>query len=106
MKSNGTEQNRVGLIDVLSTKLRRAANSRMTNAPTPEIYEIRPREDGNGFELISGQFRRGPIWYAGPDAVRNAIAYAKYCSWSRSRRAVIRVLDHCKTCFNLEERTQ
>ena len=56
-------------------------------------YEVRPRKDREGFDLISKLFRYGPIWYAGPDAVRNAIAYAKYRSHSRSQRAVIRVLD-------------
>ena len=56
-------------------------------------YDVRPRKDKDGFDLISKRFRYGPIWYAGPDAIRNAIAYAKYCSHSRSQRAVIRVLD-------------
>ena len=56
-------------------------------------YEVRPRKDRDGFDLVSKLFRYGPIWYAGPDAIRNAIAYAKYCSHSRSQRAVIRVLD-------------
>jgi len=56
-------------------------------------YEVRPRKDRDGFDLISKLFRYGPIWYAGPDAVRKAIAYAKYRSHSRSQRAVIHVLD-------------
>jgi len=56
-------------------------------------YEVRPRKDRDGFDLISKLFRYGPIWYAGPDAVRNAIAYAKYRSHSRSQRAIIRVLN-------------
>jgi hypothetical protein len=56
-------------------------------------YEVRPRKDRDGFDLISKLFRYGPIWYAGPDAVRKAIAYAKYRSHSRSQRAIIRVLD-------------
>jgi hypothetical protein len=56
-------------------------------------YEVRPRKDRDGFDLINKLFRYGPIWYAGPDAVRNAIAYAKYRSRSRSQRAIIRVLD-------------
>ena len=56
-------------------------------------YEVRPRKDKEGFDLISKLFRYGPIWYAGPDAVRKAIAYAKYRSRSRSQRAIIRVLD-------------
>jgi hypothetical protein len=56
-------------------------------------YEVRPRKDRDGFDLISKLFRYGPIWYAGPDAIRNAIAYAKYRSHSRSQRAIIHVLD-------------
>jgi hypothetical protein len=70
------------------------ATKMMVNALASEVYEIRPRKDGDGFDLISDRLRHGPIWYAGPDAVRNAVAYAKYRSWSRSRRAIIRVLDH------------
>ena len=58
-----------------------------------DLYEIRPREDQDGFDLISDRLPYGPIWYAGPDAVRNAVAYAKYCSWSLSHEAIIRVLD-------------
>ena len=58
-----------------------------------DLYEIRPRKSGDGFDLISELFRYGPIWYAGPDAVRNAVAYVKYRSLSRSHRAKIRVLD-------------
>jgi len=58
-----------------------------------DVYEVRPRKGRDGVDLISDRFRNGPIWYAGPDAVRNAIAYAKYRSLMRSRRATIRVLD-------------
>ena len=56
-------------------------------------YEIRPREDQDGFDLIGDRLPYGPIWYTGPDAVRNAVAYAKYRSWSLSHKAIIRVLD-------------
>ena len=58
-----------------------------------DLYEVRPRKSGYGIDLISDRFRYGPIWYAGPDAVRNAVAYAKYRSLSRSHLANIRVLD-------------
>jgi hypothetical protein len=58
-----------------------------------DLYEVRPRKSGDGFDLISELFRYGPIWFAGPDAVRNAVAYAKYRSLSRSHQAKIRVLD-------------
>lgn len=94
MECNGIEQNKLGLFEVLSGELRWRVDSYTVDAPGTDVYEIRCRKDGGGFDLISDQFRRGPIWYAGPDAVRHAMAYAKYCSWSRSRRAVIRVLDH------------
>jgi hypothetical protein len=58
-----------------------------------DVYEVRRRKDMDGVDLISDRFRRGPIWYAEPDAVRKAVAYAKYRSLSRSHRVIIRVLD-------------
>ena len=66
-------------------------------------YEVRPRKDRDGFDLISKLFRYGPIWYAGPDAVRNAIAYAKYRSHFRSQRAIIRVLDDSGAVVQMHE---
>jgi hypothetical protein len=58
-----------------------------------DVYDVRPRKSGDGVDLVSNRFRYGPIWYAGPDAVRNAVAYAKYRSLSRSYSAKIRVFD-------------
>ena len=58
-----------------------------------DLYEVRPRKDNDGFDLMSNLFRYGPIWYAGPDAVRNAVAYANYRSLSRSHQAKILVLN-------------
>jgi hypothetical protein len=68
-----------------------------------DVYEVRPRRDRDGFDLISDVFRYGPIWYAGPDAVRYAIAYAKYRSYSRSQRAIIRVLDDSGAVVQMHE---
>ena len=68
-----------------------------------DLYEVRPRKDRDGFELISALFRYGPIWYAGPDAVRNAIAYAKYRSHFRSQPAIIRVLDDSGEVVQMHE---
>jgi hypothetical protein len=68
-------------------------NSRKIGGRAEDVYEIRPRQDGDGFDLISDQLRGGPIWYAGPGAIRNAVAYAKFHSHSRSHPAIIRVLD-------------
>ena len=64
-----------------------------TKCTEKDLYEIRPRENEDGFDLIGDRLPYGPIWYAGPDAVRNAVAYAKYRSWSLSHEAIIRVLD-------------
>ena len=88
-----TEQNSRGLLEALSYKLWGNANSRMEMSATPaqDVYEIRPRKNRDGCDLISDRLRFGPIWYAGPDAVRYAVAYAKYRS--RSHRAIIRVFN-------------
>src|SRR5438034_11259719 len=53
------------------------------------IYEIRPRVDGNGCNLIGAVLRFGRLWFAGPNAIANAIKFAKF--YSRSHDAVIRV---------------
>ena len=68
-----------------------------------DVYEVRPRKSRDGVDLISDRFRYGPIWYAGPDAVRQAIAYAKYRSHFRSQRAIIRVLDDSGAVVQIHE---
>jgi hypothetical protein len=72
---------------------RRTERNSLVRTTGCDDYEVRPRKSEDGVDLISDRFRYGPIWYAGPDAVRNAVAYAKYRSLSHSRRAKIRVLD-------------
>jgi hypothetical protein len=52
------------------------------------IYEVRPRADHRGFDLISDALPFGGLWYTKPD---DAVEYAKF--FSRSRDAVIRVYD-------------
>jgi len=85
----------LGLLETPSDKLFGDGNSRVEMSATPaqDVYEIRPRKDQDGFDLISDRLQYGPIWYAGPDAVRRAVAYAKYRSRSRSHRAIIRVFN-------------
>jgi hypothetical protein len=51
------------------------------------LYEVRPRKDKRGFDLISDALPFGRLWYGEP----NAISYAKF--FSRSHDAVIRVYD-------------
>jgi len=55
------------------------------------VYEIRPRKDKRGVDLISNALPFGGLWYDGPNAVANAIGYAQHRS--RSHQAVIRVYD-------------
>jgi hypothetical protein len=52
-------------------------------------YEIHPRKDKRGVDLISDRLPFGRLWYDGPNAASNAIGYPKHRS--RSHRAVIRV---------------
>jgi hypothetical protein len=55
------------------------------------IYEVRPRKDQRGVDLISDVLPFGALWYGDANAVANAIGYAEH--FSRSHHAVIRVYD-------------
>jgi hypothetical protein len=55
------------------------------------LYDVRPRKDKRGVDLISDVLPFGRLWYGEPDAVSNAIGYAQHCT--RSHQAVIRVYD-------------
>jgi hypothetical protein len=65
------------------------------------VYEIRPRKDHRGFDLISGALPFGRLWYAEPNAISNAIGYAKF--YSRSHPALIRVFDEAGTVIETHE---
>jgi hypothetical protein len=60
-------------------------------AQEQHVYEVRPRKDHRGVDLISDALPFGRLWYSGAEAISNAIDYAKFRS--RSRDAVIRVYD-------------
>jgi hypothetical protein len=55
------------------------------------VYEVRPRKDRRGVDLICDALPFGRLWYGEPNAISNAIGYAKHRS--RSHDAVIRVYD-------------
>jgi len=55
---------------------------------TPHVYEVKPRKDKLGVDLISEVLPFGRLWYDTPD---HAIGYAMHSS--RSHNAVIRVYD-------------
>jgi hypothetical protein len=55
------------------------------------VYEVRPRKDHRGVDLISDVLPFGRLWYGEPNAISNAIGYADHRS--RSHDPVIRVYD-------------
>ena len=62
------------------------------------IYEVRPRKDHRGVDLISDALPFGRLWYDTPD---NAIGYAMHSS--RSHDAVIRVYDDAGNVIETQE---
>ena len=54
-------------------------------------YEVRPRKDKRGVDLISDALPFGRLCYAEPNAISNVVDYARF--YSRSQDAVIRVYD-------------
>ena len=52
------------------------------------VYEVRPRRDKRGFDLLSDVLPFGRLWYTKPE---DAVSYLKF--FSRSHNAVIRVYD-------------
>jgi hypothetical protein len=51
-------------------------------------YEVRPRKDKRGVDLISDALPFGGLWYGEPNAISNAVGYAKFYS----RIVLVRVL--------------
>jgi hypothetical protein len=62
------------------------------------VYEVRPRKDHRGFDLISDALPFGALWYTKPD---DAIRYAKFRN--RSHDAVIRVYDDAGNVIETHE---
>jgi hypothetical protein len=74
---------------------------RLPSDQTQHVYEVRPRKDNRGVDLISDALPFGKLWYAEPNAISNAIGYAKFRS--RSQHAVIRVFDESGTVIETHE---
>ena len=65
------------------------------------IYEIRPRKDHRGFDVICDVLPFGRLLYGEPNAVSNAVGYAQF--YSRSHDAVIRVYDDAGNVIETHE---
>jgi hypothetical protein len=64
-------------------------------------YEVRPRPDKRGVDLISDVLPFSRLWYGEPNAISNAIGYAKF--FRRSHDAVIRVYDEAGNVIETHE---
>ena len=62
------------------------------------LYEVRPRKDRRGFDLISDRLPFGRLWYLDAAA---AVGYAKFNS--RSRPGIIRVFDESGAVIGTHE---
>jgi hypothetical protein len=65
------------------------------------VYEVRPRKDHLGFDLISGALPFGRLWYGEPNAISHAVGYAKF--YRRLHDAVIRVYDEAGNVIETHE---
>ena len=70
---------------------------------TPHVYEVRPRKDRPGVALVSDVLPFGRLWYAEPNSVSNAIAYALHYSCC-SHPVVIHVYDAARNVIKTHER--
>jgi hypothetical protein len=70
---------------------------------TPHVYEVRPRKDKRGVDLISDMLPFGRLWYGEPNGTSNAIGYAKF--YSRSHDAAIHVYDKTGSVIETHEHT-
>ena len=76
MEAMRSEQNSLGLLEAPSHNLSGDTNSRreMSATPAQDVYEIRPRKDGDGFDLTSDRLRNGSISSCGTSR----------CPWRRA----------------------
>jgi hypothetical protein len=75
--------------------------SKTTKQLNVQFYEVRPRKDHRGVDLISDALPFGRLWYDGPNAASNAIGYAR--QYSRSEGAAIRVYDDAGNVIETHE---
>jgi hypothetical protein len=66
-----------------------------------DVYEIRPRADKHGVDLVGDALPYSPMWYRGPKAITDAIDHAKF--FSRSHDAVVRIYDRAGNVIETHE---
>jgi hypothetical protein len=68
---------------------------------TCSLMKFAPHKDKRGVDLISDVLPFGRVWDGEPNAVNNAIGYAKFRS--RSHDAVLRVYDEADNVIETHE---
>jgi hypothetical protein len=66
------------------------------------LYEVHPRKDKCGVDLVSDVLPFGRLWHGEANAISNVIGYAEH--FSRSHDAVIRVYDAAGNVIEMHER--
>jgi len=66
-----------------------------------DVYEIHPRADKHGVDLVGEALPYSPMWYRGPKAITDAIDHAKF--FSRSHDAVVRIYDRAGNVIETHE---
>jgi hypothetical protein len=74
-----------------------------SSAIPTHVYEARPRKDHRGVDRISDALPFGRLGYGEPNAISNAVDYAKF--FTRSHDAVIRVYDLAGNVIGTHEHT-
>ena len=64
-------------------------------------YEVRPRKDKRGVDLVSDALPFRRLWYGEPNAIENAVGYAHF--YSRAESAVLRVYDEADNVIETHE---
>ena len=73
----------------------------MSSSTSAHIYAVCPRKDHRGVDLISDALPFGRLRSGEPNAISNAIGYAKHRS--RSHHAVVRVYDEAGNMIETHE---
>ena len=70
------ERTITGILKDLTNRWSQPLAAPMTNSQ--HFYEVRPRNDHRGVDLISNALPFGRLWYGEPNAISNAIDYASF----------------------------
>ncbi len=54
------------------------AHSMRRHKVEARVYEVRPRKDHRGVDLVSDALPIGRLWYGKPNTASNAVGYAKF----------------------------